>query len=218
MKKLAIGCGVVVLLAVIVGAAGVYYVAHRVRSTVTSFAALGSIPDIERQVQDKNPYTPPDSGEFTGAQLDELLAVQAAVKQKLGDRFQVLDGKYKALSDSLKQRDATVMDAPALLGAYRDSAATYVDAVRWQVEALNAQHLSMAQYKWIRKQAYAAIGLTVMDFDIGEMIDDVKSGQTPPAQHVDVVVGPTGPESNQKLAEAHHKALEDNAALAFLGL
>jgi hypothetical protein len=218
MKKLAIGCGVVALLAIVVGAIGVYYVMHRVGSTVASFAALGSIPDIERQVQDKNPYAPPASDEFTEAQLARLLAVQATVRQKLGDRFAVLDSKYRTLSETLKQRDATVMDAPALLSAYSDLATAYLDAKRWQVEALNEQHLSLAEYRWIRKQAYAAIGLTVMNVDIGEIIDDVKAGRNPPPQQVEMVVGPTGPEQNRTLVEPHRKALEDNVALAFLGL
>jgi hypothetical protein len=218
MKKFAIGCGTVVLLVIIAGAVGFYYVMHRVGSTVAQFAALASIPDIERQVQDKDPYSPPASGEFTEAQLSQLLAVQAAVKQKLGARFEVLDGKYRTLSESLKHRDATVMDAPAILSAYRDLAAAYIDAKKWQVEALNGQHLSLAEYKWVRKQAYAAVGLTVMNFDLAEIIDDVKAGRQPPPQHVDLAVGPTGPEQNQKLVEPHHKTLEDNVALAFLGL
>ncbi len=218
MKKLAIGCGVVVLLALVAGAVGVYYVMHRVGSTVASLAALGSIPDIERGVEDKSPYTAPASGELTDAQLTRLLAVQSAIKQKLGDRFAALDQKYRTLSETLKQRDATVLDAPALLGAYSDLAKAYLDAKRWQVEALNAQHLSLAEYRWIRKQAYAAIGLTVMNVDVGEIIEDVKAGRTPPSQPMDVVVGPTGPAQNLKLVDPHRKALEDNVALAFLGL
>jgi hypothetical protein len=218
MKKLAIGCGIVALLGIIGGAIATYYVVHKVTSTVADFAALGSIPDIEKQVQDTSVYSPPESGEFSDTQLTGLLAVQGAVRQKLGARFHDLDGKYRTLSESLKHRDATVIDAPAILAAYRDLARTYLDAKRWQVEALNAQHLSLAQYRWIRKQAYAAVGLPVMDFDMGAVIDDLKAGRTPAQQKVDMVVGPTGPEGNLKKVEPHRKALEDNAALAFLGL
>ena len=201
-------------------AIGVYYFAHRVGSTVAQFAALASVPEIERQVQNTRPYQPPASGEFTDAQLARLLAVQAAIKQKLGARFEALDGKYRSLSESLKHRDANVTDAPALLSAYSDLAATYLDAKRWQVEALNVQHLSMVEYRWIRKQAYAAIGLPVMDFDLARIIDDVKAGRTATLQQMpmNMVVGPSGPEPNRQLVERHHKVLEDNVALAFLGL
>lgn len=220
MKKFAIGCGIVVLLAAIAGAVGIFYFAHKVGSTVRQFTALGSIPEIERQVQDTHPYDPPATGEFTDAQLAKLLAVQASIKQQLGTRFQELDGKYRALSKSLEHRDANVTDAPALLSAYSDLAATYLDAKRWQVEALNAQHLSLAEYRWIRKQAYGAIGLPVMDFDLARIIEDVKAGRTSSLNEmqVNMVVGPTGPDANQKLVQPQHKTLEDNVALAFLGL
>jgi hypothetical protein len=220
MKKFAIGCGVVVLLAAIAGAVGVYYVVHRVGSTVRQFAALSSIPDIEAQVQEKGSYDPPASGEFTDDQLGKLVAVQTAIKQKLGTRFEALNAKYKSLSESLEHREANVTDAPALLSAYSDLAATYLDAKRWQVEALNAQHLSMTEYRWIWTQAYAAMGLPIMDFDIARIISDVKAGRTVDSTNmqVNMVAGPAGPDANKTRVEPHHKMLEDNVALAFLGL
>jgi hypothetical protein len=218
MKKLAIGCGIVLVLAIVAGAIGTYYVFHKVKATVSEFAALGSIPDIERGVEDTSPFTPPASDEFTDAQLSKLIAVQDAVREKLGARFKDLDAKYQSLAARLKTHDATALDAPAIIAAYRDLASAYLDAKRWQVEALNAQHLSMAQYRWIRRQTYAAMGVPVMDVDIGAIITDLKAGKTPEPKKMDMTVGPTGPEHNQQLAEAHRKTLEDNAALAFLGL
>lgn len=218
MKKLAIGCGIVLLIAVIGGAIGTYYVVHKVTSTVADFAALGTIPDIERQVEDTSPFTPPDSGEFSDAQLTQLMAVQDAIKQKLGVRFRDLNAKYKTLADSLNHRDATALDMPGIVSAYRDLATTYLDAKKWQVEALNAQHLSLAQYRWIRTQAYAAVGLPLMDLDPGEIISDMKAGRHFEPKKQELVAGPSGPERNQKLVEPHKKALEDNVALAFLGL
>jgi hypothetical protein len=218
MKKLAIGCGIVLVLAAVAGGVGAYYVFHKVKSTVSQFTALGSIPDIEREVRDTSPFTPPDSGEFTDAQLSQLIAVQDAVRSKLGARFKELDAKYKTLSARLKEHDATPLDAPAIIGAYRDLASAYLDAKRWQVEALNAQHLSLPQYRWIRRQAYAAMGVPVMDVDIGAIITDVKAGRTPETHKMDVPVGPSGPKRNQERVEAHRKTLENNAALAFLGL
>jgi hypothetical protein len=218
MKKLAIGCGVVALVVIVAGGVGFYYVAHRVSSAVRSLAALGSIPDIEAQVQDKSPYEAPASGELTQEQLTKFLAVQAAVKQQLGARFDQLNSKYKALSDSLNHRDATISDAPSLLSAYRDLAATYVDAKHWQVEALNAQQLSLAQYRWIRERAYAAIGVPMTGFDIAQAVEDVKAGRTPEAQTPAASTDTTGLDANQKLVEPHRKELEDNVSLAVFGL
>src|SRR5690606_13524391 len=103
-----------------------------------SFSALAQIPDIEQGIENTSAFTPPDSGEFTDAQLAQLLAVQSAIRQKLGDRFAQLEDKYRSLSQALEQRDANVLDVPSLLSAYSDLATSYLDAKRWQVEALNA--------------------------------------------------------------------------------
>jgi hypothetical protein len=218
MKKLAIGCGVVALVVIVVGGVGFYYVAHKVSSTVKGLAALGSIPDIEAQVQDKSPYDPPPSGALTQEQLTKFLAVQTSVKQQLGARFDQLNSKYKSLSDSLEHRDATITDAPSLLSAYRDLAATYVDAKHWQVDALNAQQLSLAQYRWIRERAYAAIGVPMTGFDIAQAVEDAKAGRTPEVQQSDATSDTTGLEANQKLVEPHRQELQDNVSLAAFGL
>jgi hypothetical protein len=218
MKKLAIGCGIVALVVLVVGGVGFYYVAHKVSSTVKGFTALASIPDIEAQVQDKSPYDPPASGELSEAQLTKFLAVQAAVKQQLGARFDDLNTKYKSLSDSLEHRDASITDAPALVSAYRDMAQTYVDAKRWQVDALNAQQLSIAQYRWIRERAYAAIGVPMTGFDIAQAVEDAKAGRSPEVQASETSSDPTGLEANQKLVEPHRQELQDNVSLAAFGL
>src|SRR5215467_6229607 len=64
MKKLAIGCAVFVVLCVVGGAAGSYFVYHKVRSTISGFLQLGEVPTIERSVRNKTPYAPPASGEI----------------------------------------------------------------------------------------------------------------------------------------------------------
>jgi hypothetical protein len=141
------------------------------------------------------------------------------VKQQLGARFDDLNTKYKSLSDSLEHRDAGITDAPALLSAYRDMAQTYVDAKRWQVDALNAQQLSMAEYRWIRQRAYAAIGVPMTGFDIAQAVEDAKAGRSPEAQTTtDMSADTTGLEANRTLVEPHRKALEDNVSLAAFGL
>ncbi len=115
----------------------------------------------------------------------------------------------------------TAFDAPAVVGAYKDLARTYVDAKKAQVEALNAANFSLSEYRWVRQQAYAAVGMPVMDFDVSKIIDDATSGRTPQqpqAPSLGGSLGPTGPEVNKTLVAPHKKQLEDNAALSFFGL
>ncbi len=89
-----------------------------------------------------------------------------------------------------------------------------------QADALNAQGLSLSEYRWIQQQASAAIGMPVMNMDVAKAIEDIKAGRSaeqagPP---VTVPTGPSGPEANKALVAPHQKALEDTAALAFFGL
>ncbi len=216
MKKLAIGCAVVLVLFGIAAAGVTYYVYRQARSMVAQFAELSQVPEIERSVKVRGVYTPPTSGELTQSQLDRLLRIQTRVRERLGARAAEMEQKYKSLSD---KKEATVADLPTLIAAYRDLAAAWMDAKRAQVDALNEAGLSLEEYRWIREQAYRALGMPYMDFDVGRFADTVRSGhnmnEPPPLRGS---IGPSGPEANRKLVERVKKQLEDNVALASFGL
>ena len=216
MKKVAIGCGIVLLLCGI-GAAGVaYYVYNRVASTLTQLAELGQVPELERGVRNKSAFVPPPSEELTDSQIEKLLKIQAEVRSRIGERMASFETKYKSLADKEK---ATVSDVPELLAAYRDLAATWMDAKRSQIEALNAAELSLEEYRWIRDQAYRAIGVAYVDLDIGKIVDDAKRGITSqePGQ-LRGALEPGGPESNRTRLEKFKQQLQQNVALASFGL
>jgi hypothetical protein len=217
MKKLAIGCAVVLVLFGIAAAGVTYYIYRQARSMVAQFAELSQVPEIERSVKVRGTFTPPSSGELTQNQLDKLLRIQTRVRERLGARAAEMEQKYKSLSD---KKEATVADLPTLIAAYRDLAAGWMDAKRAQVVALNEAGLSLDEYRWIREQAYRALGMPYMDFDVGKFADAVRSGhnmnnEPPPLRGS---LGPSGPEANRKLIEKVKKQLEDNVALASFGL
>jgi hypothetical protein len=221
MKKIAIGCGIVIVVIGIALGVGSWYAYHKVKETFAGFADLAKVPDIEKSVTNSTPFAPPDNGELTEAQLTRFLAVQDHVKQTLGNRYKELDAKYKSLSERINKNQSGALDFPEVVAAYRDLASMYVEAKRAQVDALNQNNFSLSEYKWVRKQTYLAIGLPVTDFDVSEVIDAVKSGKnmdTAKAAPTTLPMGPSGPEKNQKLVEPHKKLLEDNAPLSFFGL
>jgi hypothetical protein len=221
MKKLAVGCGILLVVLLVGGAIATYVVYNKVKSTVTEFAALGEIPAIERGVRNSAAFTPPASGELTEAQLKRYLGVQGHVRALLGSRFDEFEAKYAEVSRRMDKGHGTVFDATAVVGAYRDLARTYVEAKKAQVEALNTANFSLGEYRWVRQQAYAAIGMPVVDFDVSKIIEDATSGRTPQqtqGPHLGGSMGPTGPEANKTLVAPHKKTLEDNAALSFFGL
>lgn len=216
MKKLAIGCGIALLVVGVVGAGIAWYVYRSVASTVSQFAELAKVPDIERDVRNTSSFTPPASEELTDGQIEKLLQVQNAVRERIGQRMQEFEAKYRALAE---KKEATMRDAPELMRAYRDLASTWMDAKRAQVEALNRAGLSLEEYRWIRHQAYRAVGMAYVDLDIARLVDDARRGVPPDsAGHLRGSVEPAGPESNRQRVEKVKKALEQNIALASFGL
>jgi len=217
MKKIAIGCGVLALILLIGAAVATYFVVNKVQSTVAEFTALGEVPEIERGVRNKDVFSPPPSAELTEAQVGRFVQVQQQVRSLVGTRFAEFETKYKDLSERMNKNQGTMLDAPAVIGAYKDLAQTFVAAKRAQVDALNDAGMSLDEYRWIRTQAYAALGVPLGEFDVSQVIDDIREGRQP-RQPEGVVVGPTGPEVNRTLVEPHRKTLEENAALPFFGL
>jgi hypothetical protein len=216
MKKLAIGCGLVLVLTGAAAAGVAFYLYRQVSSTIAHFSGFADLPELDERVQNKKPYTPPASEEITESQLEKLAQVQSTIRQRLGQRITEFESKYKILLD---KKDATIVDAPAVISAYGDLAATWIDAKRSQVEALNAAGLSLEEYRWIREQAYRALGKAFVDLDIAKFIEDAKRGITPEA--VGALRGalePGGPVINRERVERFKKILEENLALASFGL
>lgn len=221
MKKVAIGCGIVLVLLAAVGGVAGWYVYHKVRTTIAGFAELAKVPDIERNVSNTTTFTAPENGELTEAQVTRFVAVQEHVKKTLGEKFAELNTKYKTLSERIDKKENNALDLPDLVAAYRDLATTYVEAKRAQVDALNSNGFSRSEYHWVRKQAYLALGLPMMEMDVSAIIEAAKSGgKMDPGQAAPTTLpmGPSGPAKNQELVAPHKKLLEDNAALSFFGL
>jgi hypothetical protein len=215
MKKVAIGCAVLLVLGM-VGAGGASYVTYRkVSSTFAGFAELGSLPELERSVRNQRPFEPPAAGEPSREQVDRLLEIQQAVRARLGERADQIEHRYRRL---LAKDSATAVDLPELISAYRDLAAAYVDAKRAQVDALNRAGLSLEEYRWTRSRAYAALGVPLMDVDVSRIIEDVKAGRQPAEPAYRLTEVSTGSPDVRKLVEPHRNALEANVGLAFFGL
>jgi hypothetical protein len=117
MKKLAIGCGVVFVVLLVGAAVATYFVVNKVKSTYNEFAALAEIPTIERGVRNTGRFSPPDSGELTGAQVARYVKVQQQVRELLGARFDEFTTKYAEMSKRMDKGQGTVIDAPSVIGA-----------------------------------------------------------------------------------------------------
>jgi hypothetical protein len=216
MKKLAIGC--LIVLAVGAAAAGgvAYWGYLKIRSTVSQFAELAKVPDIERSVRVQTPFHPPESGELSAKQVEQLLTIQGRVREHLGNSFATMERTYKSLAD---KKEATVTDMPAIISAYRDLAAAWLEAKRTQVDALNQAGISMAEYRWVRTQAYRSLGIPFMDVDFSRMAAEAqRSGKMTAEMPLPGVPTAGGPPATVKLLEPHRKQLEDYIPLVAFGL
>jgi hypothetical protein len=218
MKKLAIGCGIVLVIAVVAGGIGAYYLFHKAQTLVAGLSELKVVPDLERQVRNTATYSPPASGELSTDQVAKYIAIREQVRQTLGVRVKELDARYKALSERINREQHSALDIPEMLAAYRDLASLYILGKRAQVEALNARNLSLGEYRWIQQQAYLAIGVPFMDMDIARVIEDVQAGRDPGKTGRLTHDVPPASDKNKALVAPHRKLLEDSASLSFLGL
>jgi hypothetical protein len=215
MKKLAIGCLVVFVILCAGAVTAGYYLYFKVRSVATQVAEFRQIPQIEAGIRVKTPFTPPTTGELTSAQLERFMKVQATVKDRLGKNLEALQRNYKSLSD---KKDANVTDLPQILSAYRDLAASWMDAKRAQVQALNDAGLSLEEYRWIRDETYQALGVPFVSMDFARIAEQVKAGQTTGEAVLGGGVSGPIPPANAKLVEPFRKQLSDALPLAAFGL
>lgn len=215
MKKLAIGCGVLLLLGMVGAGGASYYAYHRVSSAFTGFAELGSLPHIEGSVKNQRPFEPPPAGEPSQAQIERLLEIQGNVRARLGARADEIEHRYRRL---LAKDSVTAVDVPELVSAYRDLAGAYVDGKRAQVDALNRAGLSLEEYRWIRSRAYGALDMSLLEVDVSRIIDDVMAGRQPATPASRLTTATKASPALRTRVEPHRKALEANIGLAFFGL
>jgi hypothetical protein len=214
MKKFAIGCLIVLALATVVGVgAGYYFVYRPLHHMAAGMMQFKEVPDIERQVQNKAPFTPPATGELTQRDVDRYMKVQDQLHARLGARVKQLDEKYKVL-DKANHGHPSVTEA---LGALGDLGSLIVEAKRAQVEALNSAGFSLDQYNWTRKVVYEAAGLP-MSIDFSQVIAKASSGEKLDSTTMQEAAFGDVPQHNKELVSPHVEKLRERAGLAFFGL
>lgn len=212
MKKLAIGCGAVLLvLAVGAGIAG-YYIVSKAKSYLSQFEAIVA---LEQNVANKAPFTPPADGELTEDMMKRFAAVQEAMQARLGARFR----EIVAMQDEFLRRQEAerrkstpaedVKNVTAMMGFI-------VQAMGAWVDALNQERFSVDEYQWVRGRVYAAAGLHAMELTLRKPPDAAKQGGsiTRPIPGS----GDPVPERNKQLVAPYLSKMKDWAVLAFFGL
>jgi len=216
MKKFAIGCGIALLLLLVVGGvAGYIAYTKYLKPMATTFSEFAQLSEIEREVKNTSPFTAPDTGELTEEVVNRFVKVQEAMQARLGGKMEQLRAKYDQIDKALKseRREASFGES---LGALKDLSSIIVEAKRAQVEALNEASFSIKEYEWVRQQVYAAVGVVAAGFDVKD-VQRVAEQAANRAEAPQAAIGDT-PERNKELVKPYEKKLQEWAPLAFFGL
>jgi len=215
MKKFAIGCAVALLLVLIVGGVlGYVFVWRPARVYLASFAQLGQIAEIDKQVVNKASFTAPTGNELTQEMVARFVAVQEQMQQTLGVRFADLKTKYDQL-DRVEKAEHRQPSFTEAMGALKDLTTIIVTAKRAQVEALNKAGFSLDEYRWVRARVYNAAGIPLSEMDLTRIAEAAKQGgQMQINRSEDEQV----PDRNKELVQPYAKKLEEWAPLAYFGL
>ena len=222
MKKLLVGCLVVILIACVGFAVAGYY-AYRWAQPMIQNAGdyLDRAREMSRlgdRVANKSPYSPPPSGELTQSQVDRYLAVQSRLRDELAARWKEIETKAAQIQEKTKgnQGELTFTEFTTVLS---DLSGIYLEARREQVNALNVHKFSDAEYSWVRLRVYEAAGIEVANgIDMSRVEELAREGALKSNVRLPDMPKPQVPETNRKLIKPHLAKLQDGFALAFLGL
>lgn len=218
MKKGLVGCLIVFALLVVGGG----YAAYRFlylpgKAYVQGFAQLKVVPELNAQVRNQSAFTPPAGNVLTTSAVERFVRTQRVVRTALGARATDLQAKYETLGERFKDSSRKPSLGEAL-DAFKDLASLYVDAKRAQVEALNAEGLSLAEYEWTRARVYEAAGMPV-DASIQQVLKDVSDGHMPDPNAVQrPVESEPVPEANRAAVQPFAKELAEGVSLVFFAL
>src|SRR5258705_374150 len=156
MKKIAIGCAIVFAIGLVAFGAAAFWAYRAAQPMIQSaseyVARARELASISDRINNKSAYVPPEAGELTQSQVDRFLAVQVRVRGQLGDRWTELQKRAEELSTRAKTRSGGEMTFTEFTSLFSEFANIYMDARRAQVDALNIQRFSDAEYTWVRRR------------------------------------------------------------------
>ena len=222
MKKLAAGCLVVLVIAVVALGVALYFGYRAVSPMIDNAATVvQQAKDAAAQsdrIENRATYTPPANGELTEAQVRRFLAVHERTRTTLGPKWADLQAQADRIEQQAKQ-DARELSFTEIVTMVRALGTIIVDARRAHVDALNAEQFSASEYTWVKLRAYEAAGLELVDgIDWSDIQEAVKEGAERVGVPEPTVPKPEVPERNRELVKPHMQALQSWLPLTVLGM
>ena len=183
-----------------------------VRPARAMVQGLAEIAKLDQQVLSTREYLAA-SDTLRSDDFYRVLRVHRQVKQGLGARFAGIEPRLRQLTQqSIGQLQ---LDYRKALDLFRDQGRLLVEAKKIQVEALNQQNLSVAQYRALHKQIYSSLHLGVPELNAQELLRQVARGEFNPV--VSLPQSPVAAE-NRRLVEPFTQELLLYYPLTWFGL
>ncbi len=214
MKKLALGCLVVLVLCVVGAGIAVYYIFG---ATIYFARQVEAVAALDKDVTNTRPFTPPAGGELTQDMVRRFAAVQESMHERMGPQFE----EAKAREDEfLRRQHAEHREASAseTFSVFSDVVKFVLEAKKAQVDALNRAGFSMDEYYWVRGQVYAAAGMSVAEISLRNLNrSSIANGGQNIVRPV-ATAGQEVPERNKQLIAPYLPRMKDWAVVAFFGM
>lgn len=222
MKKVLLGCLIVLVIAMIgFGVAGYYayrWAQPMIQSAGDYVERARQLSRLGDRIVNKSPYIPPENGELTESQVDRFFAVQTRVRDEMSTRWAEIETKAADIQKKTEGngRDLTFAEFTSLLS---ELSGIYMDARRAQVDALNVQKFSDAEYTWVKLRIYEAAGMEIASgIDMSAIEDLARDGAMKTNTKLPDIKKPDIPAANLKLVKPRLARLKEFLPLAFLGL
>ena len=218
-KKIAIGCAIVFALLAVGGGIATYWLYSKAKTYVGSLSEIGDVAKMEAQIANTASYDGPADGELTPEQVERFTALNEQVRTALGPRFAALKKRFDELDAARKGENRETSPAEAF-AALKDLSGVVKDVRAAQVTALNAQKMSLDEYRWVRDRVFDAAGIPISVFNVGAFVEAAKSGDVEMLTKGDTESGGDSaavPEKNKALVKPLESKLGEWAALAWLG-
>jgi len=215
MKKLAIGCGVIVIVLGVAVTIGMYILANRTSSYLRHSDAYAALQTMGKGVTNEAPFTPPANGELSADMVKRFAAVEDALVEKLGPRFHELE----AMENEFMRREQAEHRKATSAEDFKNITSSMGFILQAQgawVDALNQQRFSMDEYQWVRGRVWSASGMNLLELssrDVAALSRAGGSATRPVAPSAEPV-----PAHNRELVTPYLPKMKTWAPLAFFGL
>lgn len=221
MKKLAAGCLVVGVIAIVALGVALYFgyraISPMIDNAQTVLQQAKDAAAESDRLENRTTYTAPANGELTEAQVRRFLAVHERTRTALGPKWEDLQAQANRIEQQAKQ-DARDLSFAEVVTMVRSLGSIIVDARRAHVDALNAEQFSASEYTWVKMRAYEAAGLEVVEgVDWTDIQEAVEEGANRVGVRAPTVPKPDVPARNRELVRPHVDALQAWLPLTVLG-